>query len=236
MIQLLVIALAATAFMIVERLFPGRDLPNSRGWYMRAVLLNCAQLAIVVVAGFTWNTWCSRSLFHIAGEVPAVAEGAIAWFIGTFVFYWWHRLRHGSDFAWRVFHQVHHSPARIETLTSFYKHPLEIAANSMISSVLVFGLLGGSIAGAAWFNVFAAVGEMFYHSNIKTPRWFGFFIQRPEHHSIHHESGVHNFNFGDITWWDRLFGTFRETDSFSESCGFDRRAEEQLARMIMFRV
>lgn len=30
---------------------------------------------------------------------------------------------------WTIFHQLHHSPARIEILTSCYRHPLEILAN-----------------------------------------------------------------------------------------------------------
>jgi sterol desaturase/sphingolipid hydroxylase (fatty acid hydroxylase superfamily) len=199
-------------------------------------VLNAAQLAVVVVAGYTRNRWfTSWSVFHIAGKLPVPIEGLLAWFVGTFVFYWWHRARHASELLWRVLHQVHHSPARIEAVTSFYKHPLEIAANSIISSLLVFALLGGSIGAAAWFNVFAAVGEMLYHANIATPHWWGYFLQRPEHHSIHHQLDVHNFNFGDITWWDRLFGTFREADDFAPACGFAVGREEHLGRMLAFR-
>jgi sterol desaturase/sphingolipid hydroxylase (fatty acid hydroxylase superfamily) len=184
----------------------------------------------------TWNRWFSSIAgAGIAGRMPPIAEGALCWFVGTFVFYWWHRVRHGSALMWRVVHQVHHSPRRIETLTSFYKHPLEIAANSVISSAIVFVLMGGSIEGAAWFNVFAAVGEMFYHANIRTPMWVGYFMQRPEHHSIHHAVGIHHNNFGDITWWDRLFGTFREAPDFSPACGFADDAERKIARMLAFR-
>jgi sterol desaturase/sphingolipid hydroxylase (fatty acid hydroxylase superfamily) len=236
MLQLGMIFVVAAFFIVLERVRPGRHLPSPPGWYARAALLNAVQLGIVVIAGFTWNEWFTGwSLVHMEGRLPPFAEGALAWFVGTFVFYWWHRARHASDVAWRVFHQVHHSPARIEALTSFYKHPLEIAANSMIASALVFGLLGGSVAAAAWFNVFAACGEMCYHSNLRTPKWFGWFLQRPEHHSIHHQFGVHNFNFGDITWWDRLFGTFRDADEFASACGFEPGAETQLGQMLIFK-
>jgi sterol desaturase/sphingolipid hydroxylase (fatty acid hydroxylase superfamily) len=236
MVQLAVIFVAAAGFMTVERLRPGRALPNPRGWYARAALLNAIQLAIVVVAGVTWNRWFAAiAVVRMAHALPPVVEGLAAWFVGTFVFYWWHRLRHRSDVLWLGMHQVHHSASRIEALTSFYKHPLEIAANSILASAIVFLLLGGSIAGAAWFNVFAACGEMFYHSNIRTPRWAGWFLQRPEHHSIHHELGVHDFNYGDITWWDRLFGTFREAPEFAAACGFPNEAERRLGRMLVFR-
>jgi sterol desaturase/sphingolipid hydroxylase (fatty acid hydroxylase superfamily) len=59
--------------------------------------------------------------------------------------------------------------------------------------------------------------------------------RRPEHHSIHHELGVHAFNYGDITLWDRLFGTFKDTDTFAPRCGFPAHGEQELAAMLRFR-
>ena len=237
MLQLVIIVAVAAVFVVVERIRPGRELPNPLGWYGRAAILNAVQLGIVVLAGFTWNRWLSsHSAVHMSAYLSPVAEGAAAWFVGTFVFYWWHRLRHASDLMWRLFHQVHHSPQRIEAITSFYKHPFEIALNSVLASFIVFVVLGGSVEGAAWFNVFAATGEMFYHANIRTPHWVGYFMQRPEHHSVHHQVDVHNYNFGDITWWDRLFGTFRDSPDFAPACGFRGEEERQLARMLAFRV
>ena len=231
---LVIILVLALVFFVLERLRPGRHLPEPPGWYARAALLNGLQLAMVVIAGYTWNRWLQEwSWLSIAG-LPAPAQGAIGWFVGTFVFYWWHRARHDVGWIWRVFHQIHHSPARIEVLTAFYKHPLEIAVNSVIASAIMFTVLGASIDGAAWFNVFAAAGEFFYHSNLKTPRWLGYFLQRPEHHSIHHQKDLHAFNYGDITWWDRLFGTFREADSFAAECGFGVEKERHLGRMLAF--
>jgi sterol desaturase/sphingolipid hydroxylase (fatty acid hydroxylase superfamily) len=63
----------------------------------------------------------------------------------------------------------------------------------------------------------------------------GYFLQRPEHHSIHHQLDVHQFNYGDITWWDRLFGTFRDADDFAQQCGFPDGHERNLGRMLAFR-
>jgi sterol desaturase/sphingolipid hydroxylase (fatty acid hydroxylase superfamily) len=105
---------------------------------------------------------------------------------------------------------MHHSPSRIEILTSFYKHPIEILADSALSALLLYPFLGCSIAGAFWYNFFAATGEYFYHANVRTPRWLRFLIQTPELHSAHHELDVHTYNFGDIPLWDRLFGTYRD--------------------------
>jgi len=52
---------------------------------------------------------------------------------------------------------------------------------------------------------------------------------------IHHELDVHRFNFGDITWWDRLFGTFREAGDFAPRCGFPDNHERKLGAMLMFK-
>ena len=235
MMYLALIFAFAITLLLAERIWSGRALPHAPGWYVRAVLLNGCQLGIVFVAGATWNQWFAGwSIFAIDGTMPPVLEGSLAWFIGTFVFYWWHRLRHVSSLCWLVFHQIHHSPARIEVLTAFYKHPAEIAANSIIASAIIFVLLGSSIEAAGWFNVFAATGELIYHSNLRTPHLLGYFLQRPEHHSIHHQFDVHHFNYGDITWWDRLFGTFKDTDEFAERCGFRTGREQRLARMLAF--
>ena len=223
-------------FFAWERIFPGRELPETPAWYLRAAFLNACQVGVVLLAGVSWNRWMhGRFLFHVAAFQNPVLEGLLGWFVGTFVFYWWHRARHDSNFLWRVCHQIHHSPRRIEVLTAFYKHPLEIAADSLIASALLYVLLGASVEGALWFNVFAAFGEYFYHSNIRTPRWIGYFLQRPEHHSIHHELDVHKFNYGDITWWDRLFGTFREAEHFALHCGFPENHETKLTDMLFFR-
>jgi sterol desaturase/sphingolipid hydroxylase (fatty acid hydroxylase superfamily) len=235
MVPIALIVFASVFFFILERLLPGRELPEAPGWYTRATFLNLCQAGIVLLAGVSWNRWLQGwSLFHISRLTNPLLQGLLAWFVGTFVFYWWHRARHDVDFLWRVFHQVHHSPSRIEVMTAFYKHPVEIAADSILSSALLFSLLGASPLAGAWFNVFAVTGEYFYHSNLRTPRWLGYFLQRPEHHSVHHQLDLHDFNYGDITWWDRLFGTFREADDFAAECGFPGGHEAKLARMLVF--
>jgi sterol desaturase/sphingolipid hydroxylase (fatty acid hydroxylase superfamily) len=235
MVPVALIIAATACFFVAERMFPGRALPESPGWYARAAFLNLCQVGIILLAGLAWNRWMQHwSVFHISLLMPPFLQGFLGWLLGTFIFYWWHRARHKIDFLWLVCHQVHHSPKRIELLTSFYKHPIEIIADSVIASALMFSLLGGSVEAGAWFNVFAVIGEYFYHSNIRTPHWIGYFIQRPEHHSIHHELDVHDFNYGDIPLWDRLFGTFKDTDEFATQCGFPENHEENLMRMLFF--
>ena len=229
------VVLCAIFFVSAERLFPGRALPHAPGWYTRAIFLNIVQLAVVMLAGYTWNRWLQRPALIRIDSLPLLVQGSIGWFVGTFFFYWWHRARHSLQLLWKVFHQIHHSASRIETLTSFYKHPLEIAANSVLSAAILYALLGASVDAAPWYSFFAAVGEFYYHSNLKTPRWTGYFIQRPEQHSVHHQFGVHHYNYGDITWWDRLFGTFWEPETFAPRCGYAEGREQRFVEMLAFR-
>ena len=221
---------------LIERLKTGWVLPKVRTWWVRVVLINIAQLGVVLLAGVTWEHWFSAwSIFQLSDYVSNTLGGFIAYFIATFLFYWWHRWRHESDFLWRMFHQIHHSPQRLEVITSFYKHPLEMIVNSIMGSLLVYTFLGLSLEAGAIYTFLTAIGEFFYHTNIKTPRWVGFIFQRPEMHRIHHQYNRHKNNYGDITWWDMLFGTYENPKEWTKTCGFTPQKEEQLIDMLKFK-
>lgn len=221
---------------ILERMIPGWKLPSVPTWTIRVLAINFVQLIVVVVAGFTWEKWLSAySLFHLSEHVGPIAGGCIAYFIATFIFYWWHRWRHTVDFLWLRFHQIHHSPQRLEVITSFYKHPLEMTVNSIIGSLLVFTTLGLSAEAGAIYTLCTALGEFFYHTNVRTPQWIGYIFQRPEMHRIHHEFEKHKYNYGDIVWWDMIFGTYRNPKTWNATCGFDPEKEEKLGEMLAFK-
>jgi sterol desaturase/sphingolipid hydroxylase (fatty acid hydroxylase superfamily) len=231
----LLVIVSTIVFLGLERAFPGRSLPHSKGWYGRAILINLCQLAITVAMAKIWiQLLGDTSLFSLSSWDIPVLEGFVGWLVGTFFFYWWHRLRHAKGW-WLAFHQVHHSPSRIELLTSFYKHPVEIFCDALLAAVIMYPLLGCSLLGAFWFNFFAGTGEYFYHANLRAPRWLRYFIQTPQLHSIHHQFDVHNYNYGDLPLWDRLFGTYRDTIEFADRCGFPEGAERRLLHMLCFK-
>jgi len=220
----------------LERLQPGWTLPRVRTWPLRVLAVNAVQLAVVVLAGFTWERWLGgASVLHLGEAIGPWAGALGAYFIATFVFYWWHRWRHESDLLWRLFHQIHHSPQRLEVVTSFYKHPGEMIFNSVLGSVLAYSLLGLSLEGGAVYTLLTALGEFFYHTNVRTPRWVGYVFQRPEMHRIHHQYGHHRNNYGDIVWWDMLFGTYANPPTWDDRCGFDDAKEQQLLAMLRYR-
>jgi sterol desaturase/sphingolipid hydroxylase (fatty acid hydroxylase superfamily) len=163
----MLVVLATIIFLVLERAIPGRELPKVKGWYWRALLVNLVQLGITLATARFWIQLFGISVFKLSAWNMPLAEGFVGWFVGTFFFYWWHVLRHKNGF-WLVFHQVHHSPSRIEIATSFYKHPLEILSDAILSALVLYPLLGCSMMGAFWYNFLAATGEYFYHANIKT--------------------------------------------------------------------
>lgn len=231
----LLVIISTTVFLVWERVRPGRELPHSTGWYARALLINFTQLGITLLTGSIWmEVFSGESVLDLASLDTPALEGFLGWFVGTFVFYWWHRLRHKNGW-WVVFHQIHHSASRIEVLTSFYKHPIEILVNSFITAVILFPVLGASLLASFWYNFFAATGEYFYHANVKTPLWLRYFVQTPELHSVHHQYDVHSYNYSDIPVWDRIFVTYRDMTSFTDRCGFPEGAEQCLPEMLMFR-
>lgn len=221
---------------VIERLIPGWKLPSVKSWPLRVLAINAVQIGVVLLAGISWEKWLSgSSVLNLGRQLPAWAGGLLAYFIATFLFYWWHRWRHESDILWRLFHQIHHSPQRLEVITSFYKHPLEMVVNSIIGSVLVYAFLGLSLEGGAIYTACTAIGEFFYHTSIRTPLWVGLFFQRPEMHRIHHEFNRHKNNYGDIVWWDMLFGTYENPKRWNGQCGFTPEAEERLLEMLQFK-
>jgi sterol desaturase/sphingolipid hydroxylase (fatty acid hydroxylase superfamily) len=229
------VILATVVFLALERLCPGRPLPFVKGWYLRVLLVNGAQLLITLATARLWiELFGDLSLFDLSAWNFPLLEGFVGWFVGAFFFYWWHVIRHKKGW-WLVFHQIHHSPSRIEALTSFYKHPLEILSDALLSALVLYPLLGCSMMGAFWYNFFAATGEYFYHANVRTPPWLRYFIQTPELHSIHHQFDVHKYNFADLPLWNRLFGTYKDTTDFVDRCGFPVGAEERLVEMLAFK-
>ena len=46
------------------------------------------------------------------------------------------------------------------------------------------------------------------HTNVKTPRWLGYIIVRPENHMLHHAREKHHSDYSDLPIVDMLFGTF----------------------------
>jgi sterol desaturase/sphingolipid hydroxylase (fatty acid hydroxylase superfamily) len=233
--MLIFIIFIGLILMILERTFPDQDLPSSHHWWLRVFIVNLLQLGIVILGMHTWDIWLNSVAILRFKTLPPAINGAIAYLFITFCYYWWHRWRHEIPFLWRTLHQLHHSPARIETITSFYKHPLEILSNALIISSINFLILGIDTEAASYALLYSSLGEYLYHMNISTPHIMGYFFQRPEMHRIHHQRNHHRQNYSDIPIWDILFGTHHNPKKANVECGFDENLETQLQSMLCFK-
>lgn len=227
----LIVFIIAIIMIIFEVIRPGRSFPQVAGWWGRAFLLNVLQVVVIYISGMAWDKWFTDYKLWSADGLGVTLGAVLGYLLITFVFYWWHRWRHEVQFLWNWFHQVHHSPQRIEIITAFYKHPFELVADSVISSFLLYILMGLSPQAASYAILLSGLGELFYHWNVSTPYWLGFIFQRPESHCVHHQANIHHYNYSDLPLWDILFGTFKNPKKFDKKCGFGEK-EHQLGDML----
>ncbi|MGB7653889.1 MAG: sterol desaturase family protein, partial [Novosphingobium sp.] len=148
--------------------------------------------------------------------------------------YAWHRMVHNAPLLWRAFHQIHHSPNRVDIPGSVLFHPTEITLQVLLQLFVTVIVLGLDPLAAALVGYVAAFYGMFQHWNVRTPQWLGVLIQRPEAHCVHHRMGSHSFNYGDFPLWDILLGTFRNPAEFRGECGFENGADRKLMQMLAF--
>ena len=219
-----IMLVAALAMMSFELLRPAWRRPMDGGWIFRAVAFNALQAAVALVGAMTWDTWFNGVSVVERGTLSGAPAILIGYLLVTFVYYWWHRARHVSAPLWRFLHGVHHSPSRIEILTSFYKHPAELVLNGLLTSALLYFVLGLDPVIVSAVVLVTGLAELFYHWNVSTPRWLGWFFQRPEMHRVHHARGLHTCNFSDLPLWDAMFGTLHNPRDDVEQCGFPDEA------------
>ena len=231
--NIIIVLIVAGVFLIAERLWPHVELEKVQHWYTRAFAFNAAQAAIAVSTTYLWDVWFARFPLLMLDAWPLAYQVLFGYVTITFIYYWWHRVRHSNSILWRYLHQFHHSPARIEVLTSFYKNPLEILLNGILSSAILYVLLGLSAPAVGLTVLATALAEFVYHMNIRTPQVMGLFFQRPEMHRIHHQRGLHHYNYSDLPLWDMLFGTYRNPAILDNQTGFPNDNENKVGALLM---
>jgi sterol desaturase/sphingolipid hydroxylase (fatty acid hydroxylase superfamily) len=130
------------------------------------------------------------------------------------VLYIQHVAFHRFRILWR-FHMVHHVDMDIDVTTGLRFHPIE-AVLSMIIKLGAMVVIGPPPLAVLIFEILLNGASMFNHSNLKIPiavdRILRLFIVTPDMHRVHHSVLIKemdsNFGFSNISWGDRLFGTY----------------------------
>ena len=219
-----VVALCIPATYIVmvavEQVGTGRDWPGMRGWQRTGVQCFVMLGMINAVTSALASRWLPNAhLFD--GARLGVAGGTLLGYAAlSFGNALMHRAYHRCDWLWRHVHQAHHAPVRLDVAGVMYQTPWEGLGDALLFVVVTVFLLGLDPLASMLCAYIGAFYGMFQHFNIRTPCWLGWFIQRPEAHCLHHERGVHAWNYSDLPVWDMLWGTFRNPADFEGELGF----------------
>lgn len=222
------------AFLLLDgiRRRPG---VQTRFWQLRAGLVTLATFYFAAYVAIFWGTVLGD--FHLLdgsglGNWGGACVGILVYELGH---YWYHRAAHTFDWLWRAGHQMHHSAEQLDTFGAYYLHPVDTFLFTTISSLVFFPLLGLTTEAGLIGAFFLTFNAMFQHWQVRTPRWLGYLIQRPESHSMHHGRGIHRYNYSDLPLWDLLFGTFRNPDRFQRHHGFYDGASARIGDMLVSR-
>ena len=168
-------------------------------------------------------------------SLPFLGQVLIGLLCYQLFLYVWHKSMHGSDTLWKVFHQMHQSSERMDIPSTFYFSPMDMIGFTLLGSIVFALLIGVSASAITAIILSLNFLSIFQHANISTPRWLGYIIQRPEQHAIHHEQGVHQYNYSDFPIYDLMFGTFKNPKKFDRETGFYNGASNRIKDMLFFK-
>jgi sterol desaturase/sphingolipid hydroxylase (fatty acid hydroxylase superfamily) len=204
-----------------EILSPQRQLSDSkpRRWLhnLGIILLDNLVLrllfpgvVIAVAVAAEQSNWGLLNYFHVPTFI-AIIVGVL---VLDLIIYLQHLMFHAVPLFWRL-HMVHHTDLDIDVSTGLRFHPLEILVSLGIKLAAV-AALGSPVIAVLIFEVLLNGTSLFNHGNIRLTEKMDCFLRRflvtPDMHRVHHSVIIRetNSNFGfNLSWWDRLFGTYR---------------------------
>ena len=233
-ISLTVLAIYAT-LIAWEAFAPARKLPPVKLWRTRGLLAFAVYFLLSSYLPLLWTEHLARyQLFDLTAlsTWTGVLVGLLVYEAGVYV---WHRTMHSSNVLWRLFHQMHHSAERVDTFGAFWFSPLDMVGWTVLFSLCLTLIVGLTPEATTLTMLIATFLSIFQHANIRTPRWLGYIVQRPESHARHHARGIHAGNYSDLPLFDLLLGTFHNPSDFPAHNGFYEGASTRIVEMLRFR-
>lgn len=219
--------------MLWEALAPARPLPEVPRWRMRGLIAMVFYFLLSSYLPLLWTQYLlPLQLFDLSG-LPLVAGTVVGLLVYQGCAYAWHRALHGSDLMWRFGHQMHHSAERLDTFSAFWFSPADTAGWTAVFSLALTVVVGLSAEATTGTLLLASLLAMITHTNVRTPRWLGYFIERPEMHSWHHARGLHRQNYSELPVFDMLFGTYYNPRDFASETGFHEGGSSRVIEMIL---
>lgn len=221
------------AFLLLDFVVRARRFDAPRGWRLYALAVTLIMVVFTYQVGVWFGEyWPGMTLFDLSGW-GMLGGAATAFVVYQFFHYWYHRAVHTIRPLWRISHQFHHSAESLDAFGAYYIGPVDALSFTLIGSLVGYPLLGLSPEAGGLLAVMLTFCAMFQHANIRTPRWLGYIIQRPESHAVHHGRRVHRYNYSDLPLWDMLFGTFRNPAIYQGEVGFYKGGSKRVLAMLI---
>ncbi|KJD35651.1 fatty acid hydroxylase [Tamlana sedimentorum] len=221
--------------MVWEAIFPARQLPKVKFWKLKGLTFFTIFFFVASYLPLLTDPYLINFQLIDLSHLGVFTGSLIGLFVYELAVYAYHITMHKFDFLWRTFHQLHHSAERLDTYGALFHSPLDAIGFTLMGSLslaLFIGISPESITVVLLVINFLA---FFQHANIKTPRWIGYIIQRPESHSIHHGKGIHKNNYADLPLIDMIFGTFQNPKNYQKETGFYDGASSRIKDMFLFK-
>ncbi len=207
--------------MILEALFARRQrtAPRLHRWVnnLGIAAINSALLGLLVpvlAVGMAMivadRGWGLLNIIHLPGWLEVV----IALVLLDFAIWAQHVLFHKVPFLWQL-HAMHHVDRDLDATSGVRFHPIEILLSMVIKLGLVV-LIGPAAVAVMLFEVILNASAIFNHANLRLPLGIDRLLRRlivtPDMHRVHHSPHIietdTNYGFW-LSFWDRLFGTYR---------------------------
>lgn len=223
------------AFLLLDLVVRARGYATPRAWRWRALAVTAGAFWLSLQVGEAWVRLLPEATLLDLSGLGAWWGGLVGILVYELFHYGYHRAAHEWGWLWRASHRMHHAAESLDAFGAWYLHPLDVVAFTSIGTLVGFPLLGLSPEAGALMGAFLAFNAMFQHANLRTPRWVGWFVQRPEAHAVHHARGVHAFNYSDLPLWDVVFGTYRNPARFEGAVGFEHGDSARLGALLLGR-
>jgi sterol desaturase/sphingolipid hydroxylase (fatty acid hydroxylase superfamily) len=233
-VSLIVIAMYA-ALIAWEALFPAKKLPNVKFWRLKGMIAFGIFFYLSSYLPLITDPFLETIQFFDLSGLGTLWNTIVAILVYELGIYIWHRAMHSSDFLWKTFHQMHHSAERLDTYGTFYFSIFDMIGFTFLGSICLTLLIGITPQSVTNMILITTFFNIFQHSNIKTPQWLGYIVQRPESHTVHHAKDIHKHNYSDLPLIDILFGTFRNPKTFEYETGFYQGASSKVIEMLTFK-
>jgi sterol desaturase/sphingolipid hydroxylase (fatty acid hydroxylase superfamily) len=231
-IVILTIALAvlASAFFVVERLWPAvPDLRHKRTgrrtdvafYFFNATVTKIASpviigVLVIVGARFVGQHLDGADLRALTSRdtpvsnLPLPLQFGMLIVVADFMGYWSHRLFHFDPRLWR-FHAIHHSSRQVDWLAAVRVHPFNDVVTNVVQALPLL-LIGFDFQAFGGYVALLTIFAIFLHSNV--PWSYGKFryaIASPVFHRWHHtteKEGIDKNFAGFFPFWDLIFRTY----------------------------